>query len=317
MAEARRPTILVTGATGFIGRHALDSLLERDFEVHAIFHQRAPDNPRVTWHQADVLDARNARAVCSKLRPSHLLHFAWYTSHGSFWHSDANARWLEAGDALCREFLEHGGRRIIGVGSCAEYDVSDSPCTEFGTPLTSSTAYSKAKNQLRLQIAASTERAGATYAWARIFHLFGPDEHPDRIVPALIRAALAHAVVDCASGDQIRDFLHVTDVADACAAITGNEVTGPVNVGSGQPLRLRDLAGVVERVTGAKRIARFNARPARAVDPVVLIPDVTRLREEVGWIPRASLQDRVSDMVDWWRQQLAIEPLGVGGGSRG
>lgn len=308
MHDLRRPKVLVTGATGFIGRHAVDALARRNFEVHALCHVHPGDSTAAMWHQADLLVPGAARAICREIRPSHLLHFAWYAAHGSFWESDANTLWLEASSELVSAFLESGGERIVGIGSCAEYARSDFPCSELHTPLTPVTLYGRAKNELRSRIANVVERYGAGYAWARIFHLFGPGEHSERLVPALIHAARTRTSVDCTDGDQLRDFLYAADVADACASITAAAVDGPINVGSGRYTRLRELVALVENATGVRGFARLGARSSRPGDPAVLVPAVARLHQEVRWTPPATLEERLREMAQLWQDPRAIEP---------
>ena len=92
-------TVLVTGATGFIGRHALQPLVERGYEIHAA---TAPHHPPgsagagVNWHAVDLLDPPQMQKIMVAIRPSHLLHFAWYVEPGKFWHAVENLRWVEA-----------------------------------------------------------------------------------------------------------------------------------------------------------------------------------------------------------------------------
>ena len=109
--------VLVTGGTGFIGRHALPLLAGH--EVHASF-SRAPgeDVPGVTWHRCDLLDTAAATTLVAEVRPTHLLHFAWYAVPGKFWDAAENAPWVEASLGLLAAFAGAGGRRATFAGSC-------------------------------------------------------------------------------------------------------------------------------------------------------------------------------------------------------
>jgi nucleoside-diphosphate-sugar epimerase len=71
--------VLVTGANGFIGRQSLEPLLKRGYEIHAVYMKKpATDDPRIHWHQANLLDADASQELCAAIKPTHLLHFAWY-----------------------------------------------------------------------------------------------------------------------------------------------------------------------------------------------------------------------------------------------
>src|SRR4051794_18620498 len=104
--------VLVTGATGFIGRHSLPSLSVRGYEVHAATsREHAPmiDAPGVVWHRADLMNREQVFALVSTIKPSHLLQLAWYAVPGKFWTSPENLRWVQAGLDLLRAFKEAGG----------------------------------------------------------------------------------------------------------------------------------------------------------------------------------------------------------------
>ena len=112
--------VLVTGGAGFVGRHAVAALRARGFEVHAL-GRRAPEGAHA-FHPADLLDADARRAAVREAGASHLLHLAWVTEPGRYWHSPDNLDWAAASLDLVRRFREAGGTRACVAGTCAEYD---------------------------------------------------------------------------------------------------------------------------------------------------------------------------------------------------
>jgi nucleoside-diphosphate-sugar epimerase len=188
--------VLLTGATGFIGRHAPAALRARGFEVHAVTTGESPavaaEGDVAAWHRADLLDPAVARTLVEQVRPTHLLHLAWYAEHGLFWSSTENLRWTEASLRLLRAFGETGGERAVMAGTCAEYDWSASGrFVEGEAPLAPATLYGTCKHALRLVGEAWCEQNGVEFAWGRIFLVFGPGEHPERLVPAVAGAVLS------------------------------------------------------------------------------------------------------------------------------
>ena len=125
--------VLVTGGTGFIGRHALAPLLAAGCEVHVIGRQPCVD-PGVTTHAGSLHDRSFVRDVLGSVRPSHLLHLAWYTEHGRFWSSPENLRWLATSLDLVQGFVEAGGRRVVIAGTCAEFSLTSGKISEDHTP---------------------------------------------------------------------------------------------------------------------------------------------------------------------------------------
>ena len=294
--------VLVTGASGFIGRRALAPLLLAGHEVHAVARTPPAVPPAgVAWHAADLLAPGAPAAVVGAARPTHLLHLAWYAEHGRFWTSPENVRWVEASLALLRAFADAGGERAVLAGTVAEYDWTHGLCSESETPLIPATLYGVAKDALRRVAAAAAAEAGVTLAWGRVFFVYGPGEHPDRLVASVARALVEERPVLTSSGAQVRDFLHVEDVAGAFAALVDAAVTGPVNVASGEPVAVRDLVRALAELAGRPDLPRPGALADRPGEPPLLVADVRRLREEVGFTPRRSLEEGLRDTLASWR----------------
>jgi len=105
--------VLVTGASGFVGRQAVASLLRKGFSVHGTTLRGSPSPANgVIWHRADLLEAAERRRLAQTVRASHLLHLAWYVEHGKFWTSAENDRWVGASVDLWLEGLD-GGERVL------------------------------------------------------------------------------------------------------------------------------------------------------------------------------------------------------------
>lgn len=138
-----------------------------------------------------------------------------------------------------------------------------------------------------------------------MFFLCGPREHPARLVPSVARALLAGEVAECSAGTQRRDFLHVDDVADALVTLLRSDVTGPVNIGRGEAVAVKDVIELVARACGRPDLVRLGARPTPPNEPPLLVPDVSRLRDEVGWRPGISLEDSIGNVVLYWRVRRA------------
>ena len=299
--------VLLTGGRGFIGRQAIFPLLDRGYEVHAVSRLPVPDTGEkgVIWHQCDLLDTQQQQALLGHVAPSHLLHLAWCTEPGRYWSAWDNLRWVQASLALLLSFREQGGTRAIFCGSCMEYDWSYGFCSEGVTPVKPATLYGCCKNSLRQIVARFSRENGLSSAWGRVFFLYGPHEHPRRLVAAVIRALLAGARADCTHGQQIRDFLYVKDAADALAALLDSSVEGPVNIASGQPVPLRQIVGSIAEKLGSQGKVNLGALPVPGNEPPFVVGDIRRLFGEVGWRPRYDLAIGLEETITWWRQHLA------------
>lgn len=296
--------LLLTGANGFIGRHALPHLLSRGFEVHAVSSEARETEEGVRWHRADLLAREDVAELVREVQPSHLLHFAWDVTPGKFWTSVENLRWVEASLSLLQEFARAGGSRVVMAGSCAEYDWRYGYCSEFVTPLAPRTLYGAAKHSLQLITSSAASELNLSTAWGRIFFLYGPFEAPARLVPQVIRGLLARERVACTEGNQLRDFLYVEDVASAFAALLDSELTGALNIASGKPVSIKEVVTRIAGQLGGRDLTDFGALPASKDEPPVLVADVSRLKGELGWHPAFNLDEGLARTIQWWRSNL-------------
>jgi nucleoside-diphosphate-sugar epimerase len=258
----------------------------------------------VVWHRADLLDAPAAAEVVAQVRAELLLHLAWDVTPGAFWTAPGNVRWVEASLALLRAFLDGGGARAVLAGTCAEYDWAalQGPCRELGTPLGPHTLYGTCKHATRLVAQALAAQRGASLAWGRIFHLYGPGEQAGRLVPSVARALLAGEPVRTSDGSQIRDFAHVRDVAAGFAALLDSDAQGPVNIATGRPVSVRAVIEAIAAATGNGELIEWGALDRVPGEPPELFADVTRMREEVGFTAGTDLAEGLRETVESWRR---------------
>ncbi|MCJ2081433.1 NAD-dependent epimerase/dehydratase family protein [Methylobacterium sp. J-090] len=296
--------VLVTGASGFVGRHAVPALAARGFIVHAV--ARAPMSGAVV-HAADLLDEVQRRALIAEVAPSHLLHLAWDAEPGRYWTSPRNLDWVAASLDLARSFHEAGGRRLVVSGTCAEYAWGPPRFDEATSACRPATLYGAAKDGTRRILSAYAESVGLSFAWGRLFYLYGPGERRGRLVSDAAHALLTGAAFPTSPGHQARDFLHVVDTAGALAALLDSPVAGAVNIASGRAVSVRELLdGLAER-TGRPDLLEYGARALGPSEPAVIEAAVARLAEEVGFRPRFTLETGLDDTLAWWRNHLAGE----------
>lgn len=292
--------VLVTGASGFIGRHTLAGLRARGYEVHAVARiDTVKEAHGCSWHRADLLDPKQRKALLEETAPSHLLHLAWYAVPGKFWSAPENQSWLRASQDLLALFLAGGGHRFVGAGTCAEYDWAMEGVHSESEVACPATEYGRAKTAFRQDV----ENSGCSQAWGRIFFPYGLHEPIERLIPTIIRSLLAGRPVPLSHGNQVRDFLFVEDLGDAFAALLDSPAQGPVNLASGNGHRIREVAEFIQGRLGGE--LQFGVRTAPIPEPDSLVASVERLDLEIGWRPRMDLFQGLERTIEWWKREQA------------
>ncbi len=296
--------ILVTGATGFIGRHCLPLLKEKGYEIYALYSKKTPfATDYITWIYCDLLNPISINSLFQSISVSHLLHFAWFAIPGALWSAKENLEWVQSSIALLEAFAAQGGKRAVLSGTCAEYDWNALEFSEK-TPCIPNTLYGISKLNLCLKLQNLSMQLNFSYAWGRIFYLYGPYEYPQRLVPTIIKGLLKKELIPCSQGTQIKDFLFVEDVADAFLALLDSDITGPINIGSGHGVSLRQIIQKITDQLGGEEWIQFGTRQSIQKEPDCLVADISRLKNELRWTPKNSLETGIFQTIKWWKNQL-------------
>ena len=265
-------TVLLTGATGFVGQSLLNELGSRGHSVRAVVRpgreHLVEGHPAVAsiivtpslFHEDESWWQSAAAGVDT------VIHAAWYAEPGKYPHAAENLDCLSGTIAMARGCLTAGVRRFAGIGTCFEYDLSYGDLS-IETPLKPGVLYAAAKASTYLCLSNWLPKAGMEFLWCRLFYLYGPGEDERRLVPYLRSRLAAGETADLSSGLQVRDFLDVRDAAVQIADAAFGTVTGPVNICSGVPITVRDLALGIAAEYGRPDLLNFGARPDNPVDP--------------------------------------------------
>ncbi len=239
--------ILVTGATGFIGNHVIDHLLQKGHEIiatsaHVDKAKQFPWYNQVRYIQFDLSafhKGENYFAFFEK--PDKMLHLAWegLPRYKEDFHLKKN---LPGHYLFLSNLIENGLNDLTVAGTCLEYGMQEG-CLKETDPAMPLFAYPSAKNQLRMMLEKLSTEFQFNLKWVRLFYMYGKGQNPNSLLSQLDRAIeQGDEEFNMSEGEQVRDYLPVEKVAEYLSAITLNQnFTGIVNCCSNEPVRLKDF----------------------------------------------------------------------------
>ena len=275
--------VTVTGATGFVGRQITRALLGRGCRVRLIVRdphrlgELSASSAVEVFQTEDLFEESPARLREFLADSQTVIHAAWYAEPGKYLTSSLNLDCLAGTLRLARAFATAGGQRFVGIGTCAEYDLAAGLITT-DTPLDPDTLYAICKASAFQVIARFLETEPTSFAWCRLFYLYGEGEDERRLVPYIRTQLAAGREALLTSGEQVRDFLDVEEAGRMIADVALGAREGAVNVCSGDGVTVRQLAERIADEYGRRDLLRFGSRPENLFDP----PRVVGVREELG-----------------------------------
>lgn len=274
---------LLTGATGFVGRQVLSALIRNGIRVRVVVRE----GKQVQLETQECIDsivttpdlfAESAdwwAKICKDIDT--VVHVAWYAEPGKYLQSAKNVDCLIGTLQMAKGAVQAGVRRLVGVGTCFEYDLAGG-LLSIDTPLRPLTPYAGAKAAAFMALAQWLPPLEIEFAWCRLFYLYGEGEDERRLVPYLRARLSVGDPVELTSGSQIRDFLDVYEAGQMIADVVLSNQQGAVNICSGTPISVRQLAEEVADEFGRRDLLKFGSRPDNFIDP----PYVVGVRRETS-----------------------------------
>ncbi len=300
----RNESVLVTGATGFIGRHLVDRLLEEGSRVSAL--AREPGGMPDRWsrrglvvHHGDVTDRRAVSRAVDAASPAVLFHLASTSFNPPTTDPREHVAVICGGAVNVLAAVDGAATRVVHAGSGAEYGAGSRLREDHSLEPTTVLGAAKAAASLLMQ--AFARAGGASTVVLRLFTPYGPGERASRLVPSAVLAALRGEDVRISDGRQQRDFVYVDDVVEALL-LAGAATLSPgatFNVCSGKGTSIREVAELILELVGGRGKVVSGAMPTRPDEVWELSGENDAARRDLGWEPLVDLREGLRRSIAW------------------
>lgn len=296
LAPMQEP-ILITGANGFVGSHVAAQGRERGFSIVA--------------SAGDLREPQAAHDTISTHRPAAIVHLASTRQH----RSASPWRVLEDELAMLGNLLSAvadtvPSSPVLVAGSASQYGLAGPDPLPESAPTIPINDYGAVKCVLERAALLGPLTRDVRVIWARSFNMIGPGQGLDAPVPSWARqiAEAERQGAGClrtGNLDVVRDFLDVRDVSRAYLDLLDSDARGPVNVGSGKGVRLREVVDALVESADVEMTIEEDRSLHRAKDPACVVADTTRLGELTAWQPSVSLRQSLTDVLAEWRKRTS------------
>lgn len=268
--------VVLTGATGFVGRQIHRSLAEaghlvipvvRPGSENGLFDRDAADRAIFTGN----LFAESSQWWAEQLAGSAaIIHAAWYVESGKYLDSEKNLDCVAGTLALARGGSQAGVRHFVGIGTCMEYRLPSS-ALQVDSPLEPATLYAASKLAVYQVLERYFAQGDSLFSWCRLFYLHGEGEYPSRLVPYIRQQLAAGEVAKLSVGTQLRDFMDVSRAGAMIAGVIDTGQPGAINICSGQAVTIRQLAERIADEYGRRDLLEFGTAAIHASDPASVV----------------------------------------------
>ncbi len=296
--------VLVTGGAGFVGARVVHRLVDQGYTVALLLRETSNTRrlqgviERCTALRGDLSCLEALRAPLQSFAPEGVLHLAWEGVKGADRNHPMQLSNISTSIDLFRLTGEIGCASFVGLGSQAEYGPLSGRIDERA-PTRPTTTYGATKLATGCVLERAAAAAGRPFAWLRLFSSYGPDDDPSWLIPYMIRTLLAGERPRLTKAEQIWDYIHVDDVAEAIVSALITGARGVFNLGSGEARPLRQIVELLRDTIDPALPLGFGEIEYRPDQVMHLESDISALRTATGWAPRISLEQGLAEVIAW------------------
>jgi len=295
--------VVVTGATGFIGRNLVRKLVDLGFYVYAVIRPNSKNKDKLDVAknleiiELDMFDIDRLSALIVN-ECDIFCHLAWEGVRGA----DRDGHELQVGNYLnslktVQAAKDLGCHVYMTTGSQAEYGVYDKEIDEM-VECNPTTEYGRQKYRFFQDGMGLAEKLGVSFKEARIFSLYGPGDYENTMVCSVLGSMLDNNEIDLTAGTHDWNFLYIDDAVDGMVKLITDKCSdGAYNFSGDETRILRDFVEIMYREAKSKSILNFGSIPYLGSGPIGMKPDNSKLKRETSWAPKVDFAKGINKMI--------------------
>lgn len=281
--------VVITGATGLIGKESIIPLQKSGFEVI-----------RMDSASCNLFDFDKVSSLFNTCKPKYLLHFAWITGSEGYLQNPINRTYCDASFNLLKQFYNNGGYRAVYAGTYFEYDLTASMPLSENSPLHPTSIYAANKARLQKLCSEFCQAQSVSFAWGRIFNVYGHNEKAGRLTSSLVTSLLEGKTFTVRCGQLLRDYMYSKDIASAFVKLLQADIQDTVNICTGKGIKLADFATTIAEKLSKKSLLEIHEEETD--QPLSIIGDNSRLRNEVLFDNFTDIDSALDSILDEYRR---------------
>jgi len=269
-------TVLVTGASGFVGTQIVNQLARNGHDLRLVSRPPAAGRLASRFANAKILECEDLFAQSaddwaeSCKGVDAIIHAAWYVNPADYLDSEKNAACVSGTFRMAQGAARAGVRHFVGIGTCMEYALP-SERLDINAPTGPSTVYGGCKLATFDILDNFLKSMQVDFSWCRLFYLFGEGENEKRLYPYLKRCLEAGETARLGSGTQLRDYMDVADAGARIADVIDTGQVGAINICSGLPVSIRQFAESIADTYGRRDLLEFGTHQPHPRDPSAVV----------------------------------------------
>lgn len=287
--------VIITGASGFIGRPLCKKLSSLGFEILGISRNLTVDNSSISWLKADLSVPLSYENEVKAFRPDALIHLAWQDIPDFSYEKSQ----LNLNQSI--NFISFIGtigscKKLIIPGSCWEYSDPEGQCM-ISDEVIPSNDFSSAKNLLRLWLEIFCKNHSINLAWFRVFYVYGPGQKTESLLPSIFNSLNKKTLPNINTPYNANDFIYIEDVVDAFEAALNIEFpSGVYNLGIGFSTSVLEVCRIAEGIilNSSKLTNELKRKTKKKSKKIDFWADISVTKSIFDWWPQTDLVDGIS-----------------------